>query len=251
MDATNGIGELAAALSKAQAAFPKVLKDRTAKIQSPRGNYEYKYADLATLIEAIRKPLADNGLAFSQLIQMGEGHHVLHTVLIHSSGAELCSNYALGNHDRPQEMGSEITYARRYALSALLGVASEDDDDGAAAQRSDSVRAKKPPYEGKDAPFEYRGPRGVQVVPASVLDAQAPVSDAINEADRDFLVGAVRRAADKYKFTTEERMAIQSVFLDNLAPGKADLAKLKKLYLFTGDEQAVKDWRAEQKAASA
>jgi hypothetical protein len=140
----HGLGELAAALAKAQAAFPKVLKDRTAKISSTRGEYSYKYADLATLLEAVRKPLADNGLACVQPIELGDHGHVLRTILLHTSGARLESAYALANHDRPQEMGSEITYARRYTLSALLGVASEEDDDGKAAQDSDSRQKSQP-----------------------------------------------------------------------------------------------------------
>jgi hypothetical protein len=140
----NGLGALAAALAKAQAAFPKVLKDRTAKISSTRGEYSYKYADLATLLEAVRKPLADNGLALLQPIEIGQHGHVLRTVLLHTSGAMIESVYALAHHDRPQEMGSEITYARRYTASSMLGVASEEDDDGKAAQDSDTRQKSSP-----------------------------------------------------------------------------------------------------------
>ncbi|HYE92378.1 MAG TPA: ERF family protein, partial [Terriglobales bacterium] len=132
----SNLGLLAEALSKAQAAFPKVVKDRTAKVPlKSGGEYSYRYADLASLIDAVRKPLADNGLAFTQLTDVTpEGHVVLVSELIHTSGATRTGRYPLASHDRPQEMGSEITYARRYTLSALLGVASEDDDDGTAAQ---------------------------------------------------------------------------------------------------------------------
>ena len=135
------IGALVDALAKAQSAFPRVLKDREAKIQSTRGQYSYRYADLASLIDAVRKPLADNGLAVVQLVELGEGHHVLVTRLLHTSGVSLDSRYALANHERPQEMGSEITYARRYTLAALLLIASEDDDDGGAAQQSEQRAA--------------------------------------------------------------------------------------------------------------
>lgn len=128
----NHMGALVAALAKAQLAFPKILKDQTADA----GKYSYKYADLAAVIEAVRKPLAENGLAYVQLMDVDGGHHVLITRLMHTAGAHLDSRYALASHERPQEMGSEITYARRYALSALLGVASEADDDAQAAQTS-------------------------------------------------------------------------------------------------------------------
>src|SRR5438105_2057425 len=94
---TNGIGlgELAAALAKAQAAFPKVLKDREAKIESAKGRYSYRYADLASLIDAVRKPLADNGLAYVQLLQLGEHGPILETVLLHTGGGNLTSKYPL------------------------------------------------------------------------------------------------------------------------------------------------------------
>lgn len=136
----NGLGELAAALAKAQAAFPKVLKDREAKIESAKATYSYKYSDLASLLDAVRKPLSDNGLALSQPIEITPTGMVLHTMLLHSSGAHLDSYYPLASHDRPQEMGSEITYSRRYTAGAILCIASEEDDDGKAAQDSASRR---------------------------------------------------------------------------------------------------------------
>jgi len=168
----NGLGELAAALTKAQTAFPKIVKDKTAKVPTKSGGeYSYRYADLATLIEAVRKPLAENGLAFVQLMDVGvagaagQQYPVLLTRLLHTGGGSLESRYPMLSHDRPQEMGSEITYARRYTLSALLGVASEDDDDGAAAQGGGS-RGKSQPRAAQEptkapidpdpvAPFDY------------------------------------------------------------------------------------------------
>ena len=147
----NNVGELAAALAKAQAAFPKVVKDRVAKIKTSSGQYEYAYADLASILEAVRRPLADNGLAIIQ--RMGIYDNVdgssyagllLVTEVLHTSGARISSTYPLTKHDRPQETGSEITYARRYALSALLGIASEEDDDGAAAQNASPARRGAP-----------------------------------------------------------------------------------------------------------
>jgi len=152
----SNLGLLAEALSKAQAAFPKVVKDRTAKVPlKSGGEYSYRYADLASLIDAVRKPLADNGLAFTQLTDVTpEGHVVLVSELIHTSGATRTGRYPLASHDRPQEMGSEITYARRYTLSALLGVASEDDDDGTAAQTGQPRQRKV------SAPAEVPEPSG-------------------------------------------------------------------------------------------
>jgi hypothetical protein len=135
--------DLASALSKAQGAFPAIKKDNTAQVrgESKRGEaveYSYSYADLASILEAIRKPLAENGLSIIQPICPADPEHVwLVTRLIHSSGQWIESAYPVDVYERPQEMGSAITYARRYALTALLGIAAEEDDDGAGAQRGE------------------------------------------------------------------------------------------------------------------
>lgn len=117
---------LAAALSKAQAAIENVSKDKQA--------YGYKYADLASCLAAVKKPLADNGLSVSQIVsQDKEGKQVLVTLLIHESGQWLKSIFALENVvmkqcNSLQQLGAGITYARRYALSAIVGLTQEDDD---------------------------------------------------------------------------------------------------------------------------
>ena len=83
-------------------------------------------------MDAVRKPLSDNGLSVVQVIRDGR----LHTMLLHTSGQRLCSDYPLPATARPQEMGSALTYARRYSLSALVGIAADEDDDATAATKS-------------------------------------------------------------------------------------------------------------------
>lgn len=141
MTTSEQINELAAALAKAQAAFGPVKKERTARINSAKGNYSYRYADLSDVLDSVRKSLAANGLAIVQPITWTDGHAWLATRLIHSSGQWIESVYPLGNYDRPQEMGSAITYARRYTLTALLGIAADEDDDGNTAQDSEQPRS--------------------------------------------------------------------------------------------------------------
>lgn len=130
------LGELATALAKAQVEFPAVHKTRTARIKTDKGEYSYVYADLSDVLDAIRKPLADNGLTITQPIVLEQGATVLVSRLLHASGQWIESTYPLPNYSRPQEMGSAITYARRYTLCALLGITAEDDDDGQTAQRA-------------------------------------------------------------------------------------------------------------------
>jgi len=136
----NGIGELAAALAKAQGEFPAVTKDRMAKL----GTYSYAYADLASVLEAIRPTLSKHALALVQPLLWMDGHPWLITRLIHSSGQWVESHYPLGVYERPQEMGSAITYARRYAICALVGIAAEDDDDAAGAEQATERKRSTP-----------------------------------------------------------------------------------------------------------
>lgn len=120
------IDALAIALSKAQSLIENVSKDKQA--------YGYKYADLASCLQAVKKPLADNGLSISQLVtQDRDNKQVLVTLLIHESGQWLKSVFGIENVvmkqcNSLQQIGAGITYARRYALSAIIGLTQEDDD---------------------------------------------------------------------------------------------------------------------------
>lgn len=123
-------GALAAALARVQAKLPKVDKGNTADA----GQYSYRYADLAAITEALMPVLAAEGLSFTALPTLdGDGRFVLEYALLHQSGESREGRYPLANGN-PQAMGSSITYARRYALCAVTGLApGADDDDGAAA----------------------------------------------------------------------------------------------------------------------
>lgn len=148
------IGNLAEALAKAQGAMTSPAKTKTAKIESQKGSYSYRYADLSDIIDAIRKPLSDNGLSVAQVISYEGTALILTTQLQHASGEWLRSTYPLPLHQRPQDQGSAITYARRYALCALLGIAAEDDDDGQAAQQAKPPAPKAPAPKPPSKPAE-------------------------------------------------------------------------------------------------
>jgi len=123
---SNSIECLVDAFSKAQSSIENVIKDKQ--------GYGYKYADLASCLAAVKKPLADNGLSVSQIVsQDKDGKQVLITLLMHKSGQWLKSIFALENVvmkqcNSLQQLGAGITYARRYALSAIVGLSQEDDD---------------------------------------------------------------------------------------------------------------------------
>lgn len=141
------IGQLAEALSKAQGEIKAPSKERTAKIEGGKASYSYKYADLSDVIEAYRVALSKNALALTHGTLQRDGHLVLMTKLLHKSGEWLASEYPLQVYARPQEMGSALTYARRYMVSALLGIAAEEDDDGKRAQDAQPRQREEDPAE--------------------------------------------------------------------------------------------------------
>ncbi len=128
---------LAAALVKAQAAMKPASMNKT------NPHFRSKYADLASIIESLRKPLSDNGLSFTQTTHLGAIEYSMYlvTTLLHTSGQWLRAEYQLPTNATPQQMGSALTYARRYSLSAITGTAADEDDDGDKAE----VQVKKIP----------------------------------------------------------------------------------------------------------
>lgn len=127
---SESIAALAAALSKAQADITGALKD------SSNPFFKSKYADLASCWDACRKQLAANNLAVIQTTEVTEAGTVLVTTLAHSSGEWMRGTLPVVTKDNgPQAQGSGITYARRYALAAIVGLAQIDDDAEAAQAR--------------------------------------------------------------------------------------------------------------------
>ena len=153
MQRSEEIVELVGALNKFQAAITSVKKE------ADNPFFHAKYADLDSVWDMLRKPLTENGLAVTQTTETSEDKLFLLTTLFHTSGQWMNTQYPIvpmkqrarddgGGwiaSDDPQSLGSAITYARRYSLSALLGVSSgEPDDDGEKAMARD-----KPQQAGK------------------------------------------------------------------------------------------------------
>jgi hypothetical protein len=121
------LGLLVAALAKAQTQFTTVTRDKTVVVQTKTGaTYTFKYAPLDTILAAVRGPLSKNGLVLVQTLDDG----ALVTSLLHESGASISGRMALPSTNDIQGLGSAITYLRRYAIQAVLGIAAEEDDDG-------------------------------------------------------------------------------------------------------------------------
>jgi hypothetical protein len=127
------IDKLTEAMAKAQATM------ENATLNKVNPHFKSKYADLAAIFDAVRKPLAAQGLIVTQTTELREGGFVLVTTLAHSSGQFIKSEYPLPVAGKPQEVGSALTYARRYSLSAIAGIAADEDDDANAAQEGQRV----------------------------------------------------------------------------------------------------------------
>ena len=153
MQTSESIADLATALAKAQGQFGNVQKNREVTVKTKTGGtYKFKYATLDAIGDAIRKPLADNGLSYIQAVAKTDSGMAIDTRLMHASGQWLQTVTPMKiENEGNQAIGSAITYGRRYALSALLGIVSDDDDDSNA---SDGNTIEESHYRGngKSAP---------------------------------------------------------------------------------------------------
>lgn len=141
-----GSAPLAAALSRFQSEMPTVPKTKTADT----GTYRYSYADLADITSAALPLLTAQGLSFATCPRYTEHGYELVGVLLHESGESM--EGALPIHgSSAQQLGSAITYARRYLFGCMTGVVTDDDDDGrsasgqpARAPRKKAAAAREP-----------------------------------------------------------------------------------------------------------
>lgn len=131
---------LASALAAFQLELPTLGKGNVANT----GTYSYRYADLAEVSTLVLPLLAKHGLSFSAKPTIDDSNRfVLAYALRHTSGEVDEGSYPLPSNVSPQQVGSAITYARRYVLCAVTGIAPDADDDGQAAAQT---QVKVQPY---------------------------------------------------------------------------------------------------------
>jgi hypothetical protein len=132
IETSNSIDELASCLSLAQKDMGAALKDAKA--------HHGKYADLASVVSAIKEPFGNFGLSYTQFPIVNEDSAGVVTVLMHRSGQYMRSYYAIPLIKKDaHSVGSCITYARRYALQAVAGIPADDDDGDKASQPLDAM----------------------------------------------------------------------------------------------------------------
>ena len=183
------INELAAALSKAQASITGALKD------SANPFFKSKYADLASCWDACRKQLTDNNLSVIQTTDIVLDTVVVRTTLAHSSGQWISGILPVRAKDEsPQAQGSGITYARRYALAAMVGLAQIDDDAEAAQGRTG---------------INPRGDMGLTITPAQRDPIVAEFRAALDlDAEEPLIASAVYAIHDRIRTNADLYVAV-------------------------------------------
>jgi hypothetical protein len=136
MKSSDTLSALMPALVAAQGSIKNITKEKK------NTHFKNNYADIADGLDVIRPALSANGLAVTQSTDFDQdrGIFTLHTRIYHISGEWIGSTYPLPTNGKAQDMGSAITYARRYALFALVGVAATDEDNDG----NDAAEVKMP-----------------------------------------------------------------------------------------------------------
>jgi len=203
--------ELFSALSKAQAQIKGAFKDST------NPHFKSRYADLESVIEAMRVPFAANGLGFIQSAS-ADGQH-MQTILVHSSGESITTQVPLIiTKNDMQGVGSAITYARRYGLAAACGVSQTDDDGTAATERTLNVPGATLPQPAKPTPTPKTDRISADL--AKELGTPEIISRPVFERTNPRAVSAVKEALSKAKIPNELIKENKASFEEYLQVGR-------------------------------
>lgn len=234
------IGAIAAALAKAQGELSNPEKSLIATIQSPfprERDRTFRYASLASGLDIVRKSLGQYEIATVQTtaIDQASGQIRLTTLLVHASGEWISSDWPvcpISETAAPHRMGASLTYARRYALFALVGIAGEDDLDAPDPMPEPSptvkatVEAHRPTNQGSQNGTIHR-PR--QAKPVLGAEPSAALRDQLVKEINDLTDGddlalwAHRRIAAKNTLTSDDARAIEAAYGALLEAPSGDL----------------------------
>lgn len=160
MEHSDSIIKLSEALCKAQKNFKTAIK------KSKNPYFKSNYANYTEILQCVKEPLNNEGISILQPIK----DDIVETILLHESGEYILSQTRIYNlSNKPQDYGSAITYARRYALSAILSIDSDEDDDGNIANGNNQPHQNKP----------------INIVPNQPVKAEV-TNEGINETLRIF-----------------------------------------------------------------
>jgi len=227
---SDSIAQLAKALAAAQAEITNPQKNREVTVSTKTGgSYKFKYATLDGILDAVRPALTKNGLWFVQTLANGDGKYRLETTLMHESGEWVQSEQPLFVSDATnQAFGSALTYAKRYALTGMLGIAADEDDDGNGAdgnhiKESTDRKAAPKPTGSAPAKAQEKAANGAGVDPTVAwatdinkkikaatsfealadLDTQIANKHGLKEETRTFLASNVKTRTNQIATTAQ------------------------------------------------
>jgi hypothetical protein len=174
MRTSASIGQLAKALATANTHITNP------KLDSVNPHFRNRYASLGAILNAVRIPLASNGIALVQTVNTDNNMVAVETTLLHVSGEWMAETVSMPFPDRGtvQQLGSLVTYLRRYSAAAMCGIVGEEDDDGEQdrqAPRESARPAAAPQAAPKAAPVAR--PIATVQAPATPSKAATPPAD--------------------------------------------------------------------------
>jgi hypothetical protein len=263
---SESIGTIAAALAKAQAQLVNPEKSLVATIRSDgrRGAEQtFRYAPLSSGLDIVRKTLSQHEIAIVQTTSIDEATGIvrLNTVLAHASGEWIASDWPvcpIAETDRPQRMGAALTYARRYSLFTLVGIAGEDDLDAPDLMDPDPelgklrINSKSGGNGGQQLRSDRPAGRGPGKKPASaqlqpelsmVLSASLRIEllrqiEGLNSTDEAAL-WAQRRLVAKNQLSTADARQVEKAFAAKLAGIPPDIANADDVTTALTDQNLV------------
>lgn len=212
------------ALAEAKKAFPKIRRNKTVKVRTKTGGeYRFAYAPIEEILAAVEKPLHENGLTLHQReLHSGDGLFV-ETVLAHKDGYTISGQTkVLVTEQGPQAHGSGLTYARRYGLTLLLCLATDEDDDANAAEGNTATstngkgdRSGRPDTSGVDVNLRDEYVQGFTncLLKADVMGIMTLHDELKTEAE---LYTAVSD-----KLSSKQRSDLRKIISENLAKKEA------------------------------
>jgi hypothetical protein len=212
------IGAIATALAKAQAELSNPEKTLTGMIPGKHGDRIFRYASLASGLDIVRRCLGQHEIAVMQTTAVEQGQITLTTLLVHASGEWVSSLWPVCPAGEPsaQMKGAALTYARRYALFTLVGIAGEDDLD------APELPFEPQPQRGSARPNSRRSTAAVIHSPRQpVLDVEKSAElrnrllqeIASFETDEALAVWAYRSLPLKNTLTKEDAEAVEAAYL--------------------------------------
>jgi len=255
---SEGIGTIAAALAKAQAQLVNPEKSLVAIVRSDgrRGAEQtFRYAPLSSGLDIVRKTLSQHEIATVQTTSIDEATGIvrLSTVLAHASGEWIASDWPvcpITETERPQRMGAALTYARRYSLFTLVGIAGEDDLDAPDLMEPNpeieklTGNSKSVSNDGRQTAPDRLPGRGGRANKSDSVSPQSKLSTALSASLRvellrqidglssadEAALWAQRRLVAKNQLSAADAQEVEEAFATKLAfipaePGEATLKK--------------------------